>query len=128
MIEDAHEQHPIEFLLEFGDFIDRQIAKLDLETGDICRKAGLSQVNVIGIDPKYSFGATALHFDRVEPGVAADIEHAHPGQIVRYSVGEASPFDHRIIAQEMIGGRLHFAEMQVVKPCAERTSAALHQV
>src|SRR5712671_2117602 len=64
-------------------------------------------------------GAAPLHLQRVESAVTADVEHRPPAQIGRDRVGEALPFDRRVIAEEMVGRGLDPAEIDIVKPGPE---------
>src|SRR3981081_2632325 len=76
VIEHAHEQNHIEFLLELIDLVDIQLAELDFGASHVSRKSRLCQVCRVRIDAEYARGAAPLHFDGVKTGVASDVEHA----------------------------------------------------
>jgi len=119
MIKDPHEDHEVEPLPQGGEIVDRQFSELDVGAVDLGRQPGLGQVPVVEIDPKNPFCAAALHLQRVETGVAADIEDAPAAQILRKRVSEAREFRTRIVLQKMMGRSLDAAEIQVVKPFPE---------
>ena len=50
--------------------------------------------------------AATLHLDRVEAGVAADIQHRSAGQISRNGMSEGAPLVGRIVIQEVVRGGL----------------------
>ena len=50
---------------------------------DLGGEPRLGQVALVGVDAHDAVGPAALHLDRVEPGVAADVEHGLPAQVVR---------------------------------------------
>src|SRR5205085_2311210 len=69
-------------------------------------------------------GAALFHLDRIEAGIASDVEHRLAGEVGRHGVGEALPLDVRVVAEEVIGRGLHAGEVDVVKPAAEGTDLA----
>src|SRR5437764_100551 len=119
MVEHTHEQHEIEFLAAVLDVIDRKLPELDVDLVDLGGKPRLRHVIRIGIDAEHALGPAPLHLDRVKAAVTADVEHAVPPQVGN-GVGEAMPFDGRIVAEEMRGRGPHALEVDVVKPRAER--------
>ena len=50
-------------------------------------------------------GAAPLHLDRVEAGVAADVEHGPAAEVGRHRMGEAPPLHRRIVVQEVVRAR-----------------------
>src|SRR5205823_8424127 len=92
-------------------------------TEDFAREPRLTEIPFVAVDPEHAVGPAALHLDRVEAGVAADVEHAFaaevPGQLRR----EAAELGAGIIAEEMVGRGPRAAEIDVVKPGAERDDA-----
>src|SRR5205085_1225088 len=120
VIEHAHEDDHVELLAEFADIVDIHFAELDVVVADDAGgEAALFEIRLIAVDGYDARGAALLHLDRVEAGVAADIEHRLAGQVGRNGVREVLPFDVWIVAEKMVGRRLHAAEIDVVKPTAE---------
>src|SRR5215216_4013764 len=124
MIKHAHEDHEIEFFTELPDVISRHLAEFDLETIDVGRESGLGQVFIVGIEAEHALRAPALHFHGVEARIAADIENGLALQIVRDDASKTTPFDLRIIAQEVRRRGTDTLQIEVVKPGAERIDAA----
>jgi len=85
----------------------------------------LREVVFIGIDAEYALGATALHFERIEPAIAADVEDGLSGKVLRQRIGEALVFDLRVVTEEVIRRGLHSAEAHVMKPGAQSSDAFL---
>jgi hypothetical protein len=56
---------------------------------------------------------------RIESAVAADVEDAAAAQVLRQGMGEAPPLDRRIVAEEVLGCRLHAVEVDIVEPGPE---------
>ena len=81
MIEHAHEQHDVEPFLQLGHVIDGELAKLNLEAADLGGEPRLVEIVLVEIDPEHPPGAAPLHLERVEAGIAADVEHACPAQV-----------------------------------------------
>ena len=75
MVEHAHEQHDVEPLAQRADVVDRQLPELDLGSADLGGEPRLRQIVVVEVDAEHALGAAPLHLDRVEAGVAADVEH-----------------------------------------------------
>jgi hypothetical protein len=72
------------------------------------------------VDAENAAGAAALHLQRVEAAVAADVEHAAAGEILGHGGLEAAPLDRRIIAEKMLGRGFDPAQVDVVEPRPER--------
>src|ERR1044071_1236879 len=100
VIKDAHKQHEIKLLPEFGDAIDREIAKLDIHRIHFRRKARLVQVFLIRVDSDYTLSAALLHLDRVEARVATNVENRLSRQVVGYGVSKALPLHLRIVSEK----------------------------
>src|SRR5438067_1273646 len=81
MVKHAQEQNQIEFFRELIDLIDIQLPELDIEAGHLRRKSRLCEVPRVRIDAEYARGASPFHLQRIEAGIAADIEHGPAGQI-----------------------------------------------
>jgi hypothetical protein len=63
--------------------------------------------------------AAALHFNRVEAGIAADIEYCFAGKIVRQCMGKALELHIGIIAEEVIGSGFDTVQIYIVEPLPE---------
>src|SRR5258706_7309373 len=85
-----------------ADVVDRQMAEFDIQRRHLGGEARLREVGVVAIDAEHAPGAAPLEFHRIEAGIAADIEHALVGEILRNGVREAAPLDRWVVAQEMI--------------------------
>src|SRR5436309_10979162 len=107
MVEDPEEQHEVETLVERADVIDGELREFDIETGHLGREARLLEVTLVVIDREHPRRSAALHFQRIKPGIAADIEDALAGKIGRDRIGEMPPFHRRVIAEKMVGGSFH---------------------
>ena len=125
MIEHAHKNDEIEFLVEGTDFPDGEAAKIDVGREHIGGKARLREVVFIGIDAENSISAAAFHLDGIEAGVAADIEHGFASQVTRKGVAEALELGAWIISEEVVGCGLDSIEAKIVEPGAERSNALL---
>src|SRR5438477_9116179 len=101
MVKHAKKQHDIETLADRGDVIDGQLGELNVEPGDLRGKPRLPKIAVVAVNRDHAGGAAALHLERVESAVAADVEHRPAAQIGRDCVREATPFDRRIITEKM---------------------------
>ena len=124
MVENAQEQHEVEALGQRGHVVDRELREFDVNAHHLRGEAGLAQIGVISVDAQHPRRTPPLHLDRVEAAVAADIEHSAPAQIGRQRMREAAPFDRRVVAEEMLGGGRHPAEVDVVEPRAQRRRLA----
>src|SRR5690606_3876051 len=125
VIEHAHEDHEVEPLAELRDRVHVELTQLDLVTEHLGRELSLREVARIGVDADDARGASALHLERVEPGVAADVEHALTGEIRRQRIGEALELRARVVAEEVLRSGLDAVEHEVVKPWIELADAAL---
>src|SRR5690348_3981176 len=125
VIEHAHEHDEIEALTELTDVVNRQLAKFDVEAAHPGGKARLRQIFIDGVDADDARCAAALQLHRVETGVAADVEDRVAGEIARNGVGEAAPFDGRIIAEKMLRRGANTVEVEIVKPGAKRVDLPL---
>lgn len=119
VIEHAHENDEIELLLQPPHLIDRHLMELDVEARVFGCEACLAQIMRIGIDADDPACIAPLHFQRVEAGIAADIENAAALEVIGDDMPEALPLEPRIVAKEVIGGRLDATDPQVVEPGAE---------
>jgi hypothetical protein len=127
VVEHAHEDHEIELLTQRADIVDRQVAELDIIDTE-CRggKTRLRQIAVVAIDAEHAVRATPLHLDRIEAGVAADVEHALAGEIGRQCRRETTIFEAGIIAQEMVRrGPQPITQIDVLEPGRERLDLGL---
>src|SRR3954464_15087700 len=103
VIEHAHEQHDIEYLPKRRQVVHRHLTELDLESRDLGGKARLRQISWIAVDADPARRSAPLHFDRVEPAIAADIENSAPAKIRRDGVRQVAPLDRRVVSEKMIG-------------------------
>ena len=71
----------------------RQLPQLDVDARDLGREPRLGQVALVAVDADDAVGAAALHLDRVKAGVAADVEHRLPAQVLRDGVREPLPLE-----------------------------------
>jgi hypothetical protein len=123
VVEDAHEEDDVEALPERRDVVDAHPDELDLGAGDLGREARLRQVAVVGVDADDARRAAPLHLDRVEAGVAPDVEHGLAPEIGRDRALEAAPFQRGVVPQEMVRRRLHAVQIEVMEPLPERRHA-----
>ncbi len=123
VVEHTHEEDEVELLADAVDVVDVHLGELDLDADDARREARLLEVGLIGVDAEHARGAAALHLDRVEAAVAADVEHSLAAQVARERVLEALELDARIVAEEMPRRRHHAAEVHVVVPGAALADA-----
>ena len=87
---------------------------------DLGGEPRLREVVVVEVDAEHALGPAPLHLDRIEAGIAADVEHGSAGEIGRDRVGESPPFDSGIVAQEVVGRRFDPGKLDVVEPRPER--------
>ena len=66
---------------ELGDAVHVELAQLDLEPEHARGEPGLREVARGAVDRDHARRAPALHLERVEAGVAADVEHGLAAQI-----------------------------------------------
>jgi hypothetical protein len=83
VVGDAHEEHQIEPSSEFADVVHRHAVKFDFGAGDLRGEARLRKIRFVEIDAHHQVRAPALHFEGVEPCVAAHIEYCPAAQILR---------------------------------------------
>src|SRR3546814_9327003 len=90
--------------------------------GETC----LGKIAVVGIDAEDFRRAAAFHLDRIEAGVAADVEHRFSRQVFGNGVRKARELEGGIIAQEMVRRGFHAADAKIVEPWADRKSTRLN--
>src|SRR5688572_24668575 len=88
VVKHAHENHEVELLTQRADLVNRQFSKLNIGLEHFCREPRLVQILVVEIHRNHAFGSPTFHFERVEAGIAANIQNALPGQIRRKGMGE----------------------------------------
>src|SRR3954453_9198896 len=126
VVEDPHENHEVELLAERRNVIDVELHEFDVaEIQDFGGKPRLREVALVAVYAQHPARATALHLDRIEARVAADIEHALAAEVARQVRREAAELRARIIAEKMVGRSPGAAEVQVVEPRAKRGDAGL---
>ena len=106
-------------LAQLIDAVYIQFAEFDIGSANLRGEAGLRQVCGAHIDPHDPGGTPPLHLERVEPRIAADVEHGFSGEIRRYGTGEVQPLTGWIVAEKVIGSCRHAAEVDVLEPVAE---------
>ncbi len=125
VVQDAHEEHQIESLLERGQVVDGHLAQIDVEPGNLRGQPGLREVPRVAVDAEHAVGAAPLHLERVEACVAAYVQHRAAAQVCRDGMGEPPPLHGWVIAQKVGRGRLDPVEVQVVEPVTELAHALL---
>ena len=113
---------------ERADVVDRKLAELEFDPAHLGGKAGLVQVVLIRIDRDHALGAAPLHLDRVESGIAADVEDGPAAQICGQRIGETAPLHRWVITEEVLRGGLDAAQIEIVKPFAELAHAPLDRL
>src|ERR1044071_9195493 len=119
MVKDPEEQHEVEAFAERADVIDRELRKFDRKSAHLSREARLLEIALVVIDREHARRAAPLHFQRIEPGVAADIENALAGEVSRDRIREMPPLHRRVVTEKMVGGGFHSVQVQIVEPLAE---------
>src|SRR4051812_47212089 len=99
VVEHAHEQDQIELFTEFSHPIHVKFTEFNICLCDLSRESGLRQISGIGVDTHYARSAAPFHFERVEPPVAANVEHGLATQIGRNRVSEGTPLTRGIIPE-----------------------------
>ena len=109
VVQHAHEDDEVELLAadEAIDVVDVALHELHVEPELLAGEARLAQIDRVVVDAQHARGAAALHFERIEAAVAADVEHGLAAEIVRHGVLEELPEIGREIAQRMIRRGLH---------------------
>ena len=122
MVQHAHEDHEVEPLPDRAHIVDVELGELDIVIAErFAREPGLREIALVAVDAEHARRAAALHLDRIEAGVAADVEHALARKILRQMRREAAEFRAWIIAEEMVGRGPHAAEVR----CCGTTGRAL---
>ncbi len=94
----------------------RSVDRLGAEVDEVSA-IGLRSVLLFGLpDTKDPIGSAALNLDGIKSGMAADIQHRRAAQIFRHGGRKSPPFDHRIVAQEVIRRGLNTMKIEVMKP------------
>src|SRR4051794_34534529 len=124
MIKYAHEDYEIELLAELADIVGRHLSKFDLQSVDLGRKSCLCQIFIFGIETNHALGTPTFHFHGVETRIAADVENGLPFESFRNDACKTTPFDPRIVAQEVRRRGADALQVEIVKPGAERIDAA----
>ena len=63
------------------DVVDRKLLELDVEPLDLGGEARLGEIIGVEVDADHPRGAAALHLQRIEAAVAADVEHGLASEI-----------------------------------------------
>ena len=90
------------------------MAKLYVEALDLGGEAGLGEVVLVVVDTEDARGTTALHFHRVEAGVAADVEHRLAAEIGGKAVVKALPLHLGVVAEEVVGRSTDAMQVEIV--------------
>ena len=83
VVEHTHEEHQVESLAKLREFVYGHPPELDVGGLDLRREPRLRQVALVRVEAKNARGAAPLHFDGIEAGVTADVEHRPSGQVRR---------------------------------------------
>src|SRR5947209_12877156 len=116
MVEHPEKQYDVKALAQLTHVVNRDVAKLDIETAYLGGKARLAQIVVIGVDSEHARGSAAFHLDRIKSGVAADVEYRAPLDLRQDRRSKPAPLDGRIVAEKMRGSGFYSTELEVVKP------------
>jgi spore maturation protein CgeB len=130
VVEHTHKDDNVELLAanQAIDVVDVALHELDVQAELVAGKARLGQIARVVIDPQHAGCAAALHLERVEPAVAADVEDRLTGEIPGYGVFEELPEIGRKITQRVIWRGVNLgalAQPQIVEPRAELMHASL---
>src|SRR5207244_11928167 len=68
---------------------------------------------------KYLPFSALLHLYRVESAIAADIEDAGAGEILRNRIADWLPLDVRKVTKKMIGRGVNSMNVEIVEPLTE---------
>jgi hypothetical protein len=71
---------------------------------------------LVRIDTYYAGGASPLHLEAVEPGIASDIENCLIRETGGHSIPKTAEFDLRIIAEKVVRRSLNTVKAKVMKP------------
>src|SRR5688500_10919649 len=88
MIQNAQKDHDVEAFMELWNLINAHSPVFDAQPVHLCGEAGLFEVSVIGVETKDAACSPALHFHRVETGIASDVQHRLTSQICRNGMRE----------------------------------------
>ena len=120
MVQNAHEDHEVKGLPERSHVVNRKITEFDVKVVHFCGEPSLREILLAAVKAKHPVGAAPLHFHGVETRVATDVEDGLSFQAGRHHIRKATPFDPRIISQEMRRRRRHTVKVEVVKPWPQR--------
>src|SRR5690606_15632719 len=126
VVKNAHEDDDVEPLAKRAHVIDRELAELDVHLGDFRRETCLRQIGIIEVEAENAFCAPPLHLDRVETGIAANVENRLSGEVGGYRILEFSPFHMRIVAQKMVRRSGDAVELDIVEPGPELLDPLLY--
>src|SRR5216683_1614078 len=124
VVEHAHEDDKVESLPtnQAVDVVHVALNEVDLQAELGTCEACLTQIGIVVVDPEHSARAAALHLERVEAAIAADVEDALAGQIIRKRVFEELPEVGGKVPQWVVRRSLDLAVLaqpQIVKPRTE---------
>src|SRR5207253_531382 len=101
VVEHPHEDDEVEALAQSADIVDVGLRELDVVMAErLGGEPRLGEVALVAVNAEHARGAAALHLDRIETRVAADVEHALAGDVGQFA-GEPAELGARIIAKEM---------------------------
>ena len=125
MVEHAQKQHEVEALAERADVVDRELREFDVEPGHLGGETRLRQIVLVVVDRRARGRRRAVSSrSSRSPPLQPISSTVLPAQVVGHRMREAPPFDRGIVAEEMVGRGLHAAEIDIVKPRAERRDLA----
>src|SRR5690606_35541891 len=126
VIEHAHEDHDVKALGKRAHVVDGKLAKLDVHLGDFRRKSGLRQISIVEVEAENALRTPPLHLDRVEAGIAPDVENRLSAEIFRDCILELPPFHMRIVAEKMVRRSGDAVELDIVEPGPELLDPLLY--
>ncbi len=121
VVEHSQEPHEIELLAAGCQLVHGPFPELNVILQSVFARGPtrLREIVRVDIDTRH-LRAAARQLEAIEPGIAADIEHA-PARQVGGDIGlDLPPLDGRKIAQGMLGRRLRpIGKVQIVEPRRE---------
>src|SRR5438876_11989543 len=76
-------------------------------------------MTIIYVDAKHLPCSALLHLNRVESAIAADIEDAGAGEILRNRLADWLPLDVRKVTKKLIGRGVNSMKVEIVEPLTE---------
>src|SRR5205823_14436285 len=96
--------------------VHRALFKFDFELQSLRRKARLTEIAIVHINPQHPLRPALLHLNRIEPAIAPNIQNSSSAKILRQSFPDVLPLNIRKIAEKMMRRRWHATQIHVMKP------------